>query len=320
MIFLSLRVFVYCHKEFIAFDSEDEIVLMNANGEIKKKIKLPYKIIYDFCLKGDYVCFMGDDRKLHLLNWKKNKEVKLPAGPFIDINKSEIHNGVEYICGPEIYHNIDFSLENKMISCIVTPEFRTSKGNEYEEEDNIEYGFNELYNASDVGLIDFKNSKFIELAEQGDFHNSLIINNSVYFAGGERVIYKYNIHSKQKTENKSTDLIKGIKYGQGEIPYVCILGSYLNKLYFIIGDPHAYKNNINLCVGYLDVTSNKVVKLYGEFVAGFSEAARISNDAKKILDLKEENKIIIIYDFVTKIEKEIYHSSKEINRIQFYYD
>jgi len=313
MIFIIISNLVcnYEHTEYIAVNDGKQVHLLNIRGIIQRTISLPVKIEYDFYLNNKYIYFYGEDKKLHAFNWRKNKEMNIPSGPFYFKFKAKNY-------GPEVYHEITASDNNNYIGILITPEYFDSFGDPNEFKDY--YYYNEMLEDSRVGIINIK-KKFFSLLplQNGEYHNLILQDKSLIGSNGG--LFIYNI------KNNNIYYIYTITASTEKPKNALILGKYSNEIIYAFTDYKQeeekiykinrwdIKNKIEKTIYNFDETNT------GKEIFNISDPrSRISKDKQKLAWVENDN-VIVIYNLITNKKEIIYNANNnKIVRIQFYYE
>lgn len=186
-------------EDLIIYNDEKSIILIDILGEIKKKIEIPYLIESDWTLKKNMVFFSSKDNIIRCYNWENKTEIKIPQGPFL-------YSGSGY--GPEIYKNIDFSLKNNIITFDVRPEYSIDMPGDVNAK---KYYYDDLFELSEIFMINLKDLKVIRITNAGSSWNPLIYENKIIYLEAVS-IFIYHIVAKEKI-NLTEIYSKGVDFG-----------------------------------------------------------------------------------------------------------
>jgi hypothetical protein len=96
-------------EEFIVYNQNKQLILVDFEGKQRMTIKLPHKIKNSFKLKDNVICYICNNDKIHWYNWKTLKFKELFKGNYF-YNKGY----------KEIYEEIDFSLRKELIAVTIS--------------------------------------------------------------------------------------------------------------------------------------------------------------------------------------------------------
>jgi len=162
ILFLFIILNIGIASNYISYNSLNKIIIINQKGIVQKILILPIKKINDYSLYNNWIVYTGGDNSIHLFNISHEKEFQILKGPYLYKNRDD--------WGYEIYRNLDFCEKNNSIVFTIIPKFERTPYCIKKTVSNLYYRFQ--IDLSDIGLINLKNMKFMNITKNNKGFNS----------------------------------------------------------------------------------------------------------------------------------------------------